>query len=266
VSPRWRARLGLTLLALLAGTSLVWSLLADVQGLPECPLGPDVELPGYSVCARTLGGLWRSIGLGLAAGGSACVIALALALVARRFGGVVDVVIAKTADLLFAVPDVLVLIAIGFAVKLLRGGEDGVPVQYMIVSLTAIGWAAPTRQIQDRLRSLEQQEFVLAARSLGATRWRILRRHLLPFARDYVLAIFLLRVPAVVLTESTISFLGFGLPPSQPSLGKYLGSNYARILQGEWRVVMPAWILLIVLVVAFQWAGQGLLSRDGERS
>jgi ABC-type dipeptide/oligopeptide/nickel transport system permease subunit len=266
VTPRWKARVGPALLLSLALLSAGYGLLARAPGMPACPFGDDVELPLQTVCGRALGGLWRSVGLGLAAGTLACAVALGLALFARRFGGVVDALVEKGAELFFAVPDVLVLVALGVVVQVARGGEDGVPLILMVLSLTAVGWAAPTRQIQDRLRSLERQEFVQAAQAVGVTRWRLLRRHLLPFAWDYLLAIFLLRVPAIVLTESTISFLGFGLPPSEPSLGKYLGTNYGKLLLGEWRVVAPAWALLVLVVVAFQWTGQGLLSRADARA
>jgi ABC-type dipeptide/oligopeptide/nickel transport system permease subunit len=127
----------------------------------------------------------------------------------------------------------------------------------MVASLTAVAWAAPTRMIRDRLRTLEGQEFVAAAEALGETRWQILRRELLPFARPYVLAIFLLRVPATILSESTVSFLGFGLPPDKPSLGSFIGNNYMQIVEDA-GVVAPAWILLVLIVVAFQWTGQAL--------
>lgn len=265
MSPKLKLRLGLALLGLLLAVGLLYPLLALIPGVPACPLGRDLELPNQTVCARTLGGVWRSVGLALGAGAAACALALALAVAARLFRGAADGVVEKSADLVFSLPDVLVLLCVGFAVKVVRGGEDGVPLLWMAVALTAVGWAAPTRMIQNRLRSLERQDFVAAAESLGASRWRVVRRHLLPFAWDYLGAIFLLRVPAIVLTESTVSFLGFGLPPDQPSLGKYLGANAAKLILGEWRVVAPAWALLALVVLAFQWTGEGFLARTREQ-
>jgi peptide/nickel transport system permease protein len=257
--------LGVAALAILVTASAGYPWLSALPFAPACPFGMDLEIPSETVCARTLGGLWRSVGLGLVAGSAACLIALGLATLGRRFGGWVDTLIEKSADLLFAIPDVLVLIAVGFAVKVIRGGEDGVSIPWMLASLTAIGWAAPTRQLQNRLRSLARQEFVQAAEALGASRLRIVIRHLLPFAWDYLLALFLLRVPSIILTESTVSFLGFGLPPDQPSLGKYVGANASRIVQGEWRVIGPAWLLLVGVVVAFQAVGSGMLARTRSR-
>lgn len=264
-----KGRLGRWALVLLAALSLGYPLLARLPGLPDCPFGQDPGFNSETVCSRTFGGLWRSIVIGLTAGAASCALALGLALLARRLRGVADETIAKAADLFFAIPDVLVLIAIGFAVNVVNGeGGARIPALLaMIVSLTAVGWAAPTRQIQNRLRSLEALDFVLAAEAVGASRWRIIVRHLLPFARDYVLAIFLLRVPAIILTESTVSFLGFGLPIDEPSLGGFIGTNYDKLMYGgQAQVVLPAWGMLILIVLAFQWTGQDVMRRASEEA
>ncbi len=267
MTPRSKGLIGLGVLALLALVSVGYPLLASATFLPFCPFGADPTFPRETVCGRTLGGLWRSLLVGLLAGGAAAGLGLLLALAARRFGRIADVAIAKSADLFFAVPDVLVLVAIGFAVGVLADVRGVRPNAFlvMVASLSAVGWAAPTRMIQNRLRSLESQEFVAAAFALGAGRTRILLRHLLPFAREYVFAIFLLRVPATILAESTVSFLGFGMPPDQPSLGTYLGQSYRFLLDGEWRVVGPAWGLLIAVVIGFSWSGSYLLLPRSER-
>jgi peptide/nickel transport system permease protein len=255
-----RTRIGLGLLALFVLLSAAYPLVARIPGLPDCPFGKDPNDPFVTVCEQAFGGLWRSVSLGIAAGLGACLIAVALALLGRRLSGVWDVAIEKAAELFFALPDVLVLLSIAFAVTAIRGG-DSLSQATMVLSLIAIGWAAPTRMVQNRLRTLERMDFVQAAHAIGATRWRILTGHLLPFAWDYLLAIFLLRVPAVILTESTVSYLGFGLPPAQSSLGKYIGDHWRVAISGRWMAIIPAWVMLVLVVVAFQWAGKGLLER-----
>ncbi|MCK6548921.1 ABC transporter permease subunit [Myxococcota bacterium] len=265
MSPRTKGRIGVALLVLLALLSAGHPLLADAPFAPTCPFGQDIQFPYETVCSRTIGGLWRSILVGVSAGAAACGLALALALVGRRLGALADQVVAKSADVVFAIPDVLILIGIAFAVNVLVDQDvmkRPPALLVMIVSLTSVGWAAPTRMIQNRLRTLERQEFVTAAVAIGASRWRVLLRHLLPFAQEYILAIFLLRVPAIILAESTVSFLGF-LASTEASLGQYLGQNYAKLMQGHWQVVGPAWALLVLVVLAFQWTGQGLLARTG---
>jgi peptide/nickel transport system permease protein len=191
-----------------------------------------------------------------------------LALLARWRRSASEIVIEKSAELFFALPDLLVLMSLGVAVRTLQGdGRLHLPMLIvMTLSLTAIGWAGPTRQLLARLRSVEGQGFVEASEALGQTRGRILVRHLLPYIGDYLLAIFLLRVPAVILMESTVSFLGMGLPADEPSLGAILGMHYDKLLYpgAEW-VVLPAWLTLVVLVLSFQAAGKSLLSGAEER-
>jgi peptide/nickel transport system permease protein len=260
-----RGRVGVGLLGLFILLSVGYPLVSRIPGIPECPFGTDPNDPFVTVCEQTFGGLWRSVGLGVGAGLGACLIAVALALLGRQLRGPADLLVEKSAELFFAIPDVLVLISIAFAVRAIRGG-DSFSQGNMVLSLIAIGWAAPTRMVQNRLRSLERMDFVQAAHAIGATRWRILTRHLLPFAWDYLLAIFLLRVPAVILSESTVSYLGFGLPPGQQSLGKYIGEHWKTAINGAWLAIVPAWVLLVLVVVAFQWAGKGLLERAEKSS
>jgi oligopeptide transport system permease protein len=253
----------LAVLALLAlsGGARLWGL--EAPGA-LCP--PDWELPRTATtCSRTVLGLARSVGVGLTCGGTAALLALLLASLGTRYRGWVDVAVARTAEVFFAVPDLLVLIGIHFAVTLLRdarAGFDPSPFAVTVFSLTVVSWAAPTRMIQDRLRSLEEADFVQAAVALGTTRWGLVRWHLLPFAWDYVMAIFLMRVPATILAESTVSFLGFGGGPDEASLGGYIGRWYGTLLSGDLHLV-PALVLLATLVVAFQWLGQAALARTG---
>jgi ABC-type dipeptide/oligopeptide/nickel transport system permease subunit len=261
VSPRPKARLGLAALLLLALASAAAPMVSRLEGLPACPLPLDPRL-GLSSCERIGEGLWRSLGVGLFSGGLSCALALGLALAARRLGRLADGLITRGADVFFAVPDVLVLIGVRLASLQFErvSGAQPWPFLTMVLSLTAVGWAAPTRMIRNRLRSLEAQEFVFAAQAIGATRWRILTGELLPFAREYLLAIFLLRVPETILAESTVSFLGLGLPPDAPSLGSFLGANHQLVL-AEPLLVVPAWGLLVLIVAAFQWTGQALAQR-----
>lgn len=266
MSPKTKGKIGLAILVALVAISLAAPRLAALPFLPDCPFGPDIQLPYETVCSRTIGGLWRSIVVGVTAGAAACSVALLLALLGRQLGAFADQLVAKAADVVFAIPDVLILIAIAFVVNLLVDQDvirQPPSLVVIVVSLAAVGWAAPTRMIQSRLRTLERQEFVAAAVAIGASRWRILVRHLLPYAREYVLAIFLLRVPAIILAESTVSFLGF-LSSTEASLGQYLGQNYAKLMLGNTQVVGPAWALLVLVVLAFQWTGQGVLARAEE--
>ena len=259
----WRTRLGLLVLVLLGGLTAGHAIMSATNTLPECPLGADPSMPFETVCGQVVGGLWRSLLLGVTAGAGSCVTATILALIARRVGGRFELLIEKGAELFFSIPDLLVLIVLGFVSRALWGG-DGVTLPFMILSLVAIGWAAPTRMVQNRQRTRERHDFISAAHAIGVPKTRVLLRHVLPMAWDYLLAIFLLRVPAIVLTESTISYLGFGLPLDQPSLGRYLGGHWTLLATDDWMKVVPAWALLALVVIAFHQVGNGLLARAEE--
>ena len=226
-----------------------------------CPLGQDPSHPDHTVCELAFGGLWVSLVIGLAAGGLATLLGLAIALVARGLGGVWEHQLLRGVDAFFALPDVLVVMVLQLAGQSLsdagRAGELG-PFGLMVVSLALVGWAGPARMFRNRLATLEGQEFITASRALGAGRWYLLRRHLWPALRPFVLAVFLSRLPTAILTESTVSF--FGIARMEPmSLGRYLGTSYAALIyEGGARVVLPAWGLLVLVVLGASLASQAL--------
>jgi ABC-type dipeptide/oligopeptide/nickel transport system permease subunit len=114
---------------------------------------------------------------------------------------------------------------------------------------TLVGWAGPARMFRNRLVSLSQQEFVGASVALGAGRWHLLRLHLWPGLRAFALTVFLTRLPSAILAESTVSF--FGIARVEPmSLGRYLGTSVTTVLyEGGARIVLPAWALLVLVVL-----------------
>ncbi|MBM7118155.1 ABC transporter permease subunit [Archangium primigenium] len=256
-----RAWVGLLLLGALGLTSwLAGRVFPDVLA-HTCPLGADPSQPDHTVCERAFGGLWVSLVIGLAAGGLATAVGLGVAMAARAAGGFVEHQILRAVDAFFALPDVLVVMVLQLAGQSLldAGGAGGLgPSGLMVVSLALVGWAGPARMFRNRLATLEGQEFVAASRALGAGRWHLLRLHLWPALRPFVLAVFLSRLPTAILTESTVSF--FGIARMEPmSLGRYLGTSYAALIyEGGARVVLPAWGLLVLIVLAASLSAQAL--------
>jgi peptide/nickel transport system permease protein len=218
-----------------------------------CPFGADALRPDHTVCELAFGGLWVSLATGLFAAGLATALGLAVAVAARSAGGAVDRGAMRFAEAFFSLPDVLVLMVLQFAAQTagdLRPELKLNPAVLMVLSLALVGWAAPARMIRNRLVTLEAPDYVAAARALGAGRAQVMRAHVWPFLRGYLLALFLARVPAAILAESTVSFLGIGrLEPM--SLGRYLGASSSALLyEGGARIVLPAWALLVSVVLA----------------
>jgi peptide/nickel transport system permease protein len=272
-----RLRLGLGLLLGLTALSLGFPLL-EAAGLP-CPLGMDPTLRDLTVCALTFQSFWRSALIGLVGGTASVLLGLGLARLARRWGGWAEEGILKVGEACYALPNVLIVILVGFIFKRLRAGgllpfldrsgwlAEAWPLFLLVASLVAMGWAGPMRMLHNRLRTLEEADFVQASFALGATRKWVLSRHLWPLLKPYVWGLVLLRIPATILTESVVSFLGFGLPPEHPSLGSYLSQNSRYFVEqapGSFWLPVPAWALLLLLVLGFQWAGSALAGQTGE--
>ncbi|HYV44739.1 MAG TPA: ABC transporter permease subunit [Myxococcaceae bacterium] len=258
---RRAAVVGWVALALLFSLSFAFGRLWPEVTARACPFGADALRPDHTVCELAFGGLWVSLAMGVAAAALATALGLAVAVAARWTGGALDRAAMRFAEAFFSLPDVLVLMVLQFAAQTagdLNPALKVSPPLLMVLSLAAVGWAAPARMVRSRLTTLEAPDYVAAARALGAGRAQVLRAHVWPFLRSYLLALFLARVPAAILAESTVSFLGIGrLEPM--SLGRYLGvSSSALLYEGGGRIVLPAWGLLVAVVLAANLAGRSL--------
>ncbi len=262
--PRRRPiNVGLWLLVALAVSSFTLGALFPAALRDTCPFGDDVLRPDQSVCELAFGGLWVSLFVGLSAGALSTLIGLVVAAAARGLGGLFERWVMRLADAFFALPDVLVLMVLQLAGQMLGDVNPSLrlsPAVLMVVSLAIIGWAGPSRMFRNRLASLESREYVAAARALGSSPWHLLTRHLWPALRPFALALFLTRVPAAILAESTVSF--FGISRMEPmSLGRYLGTSYASLVyEGGARIVLPAWGLLVLVVLSATLASRAAAS------
>ncbi len=261
---RAEAWVGVALLALLWGASVLLSEAAPLTLRAHCPFGADLLRPDQSVCELAFGGLWVSLTVGLLAGALGTLGGLLVAMFARGVGGRLEAWTMRLTDAYFSLPDVLLLMVLQTAVQNLgelRPAWRMPAFASMVISLGLVAWAAPARMFRNRLASLEGQDFIAAAKALGGGRLHLLRRHLWPGLRLFVLTVFLARVPAAILAESTVSF--FGIARMEPmSLGRYLGTSYSALLyEGGGRVVGPAWALLLLVVL-----GATLAARGFERS
>lgn len=255
----------------LLGAAWLASLVVSRTGIPveACLLGADPLRPDRSVCELAFGGLWISLGLGLAAAALATSLGLAVAVLARIARGGVERVLMRGADAIFSLPDVLLLMVLQAAGQTL--GEVHPqwrlpPGALLVVCLALVSWAGPARMFRERLATLEQQQFVAAATALGATRAHLFRAHLWRGLRGFALTVLVTRVPAAILAESTVSFLGIARMEGM-SLGRYLGTSYTAILyEGGARVVLPAWSLLVLVVLGTSLMARGMGNAGRGRS
>jgi peptide/nickel transport system permease protein len=182
-----------------------------------------------------------------------------LGLLAGYFGGILDVIVTRLADMLFAFPGLLLAIlvaaAFGPAVTERFGGIG----RLLLVtgSLSLVSWPLMARFVRSQTLVLREQDFVTAARSLGASNWRIIFQHILPNVLGLIIVSSTLDIASVVVNEAVLSLLGLGIQPPDPSIGKMITDAIPFLEANPLQVLFPSLVLmLIVLTVSF--LGDGL--------
>ena len=173
-----------------------------------------------------------------------------LGVIAGYRGGIVDTLIMRTSDVTLAFPSMLLAMVIMYS---LGGGIVNV-----FLTLTLVSWANVARVVRAQTLKLKNSEFVEAARVIGVSKNKIMRRHILPNCLPTLLVLFTLNIPASILTESSLSFLGLGIQPPNASWGLMINTGRQYLYSAPWLCFAPgAAIMLIVL--AFNFLGNGLL-------
>jgi peptide/nickel transport system permease protein len=225
------------------------------------PLGVEPQT-GRDLLSRILLGITLDMTIAVAATLVSIGLGTVLGLVAGFFGGFADWFIGRLMDLILAFPQLLMLIALS-SVLIDRVTSLGVPegnpsrITYMIAVLSAFGWPYFARIIRAQVLSLREREFVEAARMLGATRWRVSLKELLPNLWAPILVYSTLVLPTYVSAEAAMSFLGVGIVPPTPTLGSLLQDsvNYASV---DLTYFLAPGLTLFVVVLAFNQLGDGL--------
>jgi len=222
------------------------------------PLGTD-DL-GQDLLARMLYGGRISLSVGVAAMLVAIVVGIVIGAVAGMSKGAVDIGLMWLTDLFLSLPALpfLLVIIYLFRARLtaLVGPELGVFVMIVAV-IGGFGWMRVARLVRAQFLSLREKEFIEAARALGATRLRLVLRHILPNALSPVIVAGTVDIAAAIIAESTLSFLGLGFPPDIPTWGRILFDAKDTLdIAPHWALFAGAAIFLAVLTINF--VGDGL--------
>jgi peptide/nickel transport system permease protein len=204
---------------------------------------------GRDVLSRMIYGARISLSVGFVAVGIALVIGIWLGALAGYFGGWTDIVISRAIEIMLTIPTFFLIIAI---IAFLPPSIYNIMV---IIGLT--GWMGVARFVRAEFLKLKQLDFITALRALGASNKRIIFMHMLPNAMAPVLVSAVFGIAGAILTESSLSFLGFGVPPPTPSWGDILSQSRDYIEFAWWLTVFPGFAIFMS-ITAYNLVGEGL--------
>jgi peptide/nickel transport system permease protein len=215
---------------------------------------------GRDVLSATLYGTRVSLLVGLAAVALSMTLGVTLGLVSGYFGGRVDTIIMRIADVQLSIPALLIaLLIFGLTRSLLPpGARDTMAVYVLILAIGFSGWVSYARTVRGAVMVEKQREYVQAALMMGLPTRIVLVRHILPNVRRPIMVIATISLALAIITEATLSYLGAGLPATQPSLGTLIRSGQDFLFAGEWWILLFPAVTLLALALAINVLGDWL--------
>jgi peptide/nickel transport system permease protein len=228
------------------------------DGEMRFPLGTDQQ--GRCVLSSILFGMRISLIVGFCGGLLAAVVGITLGLIAGYLGGSIDTLIMRIADVQLTFPAILIALLIDGTMRALVGTAKSEALIFwvLVVSIGLSFWVQYARTVRGSTLVERNKDYVQAARLIGISKTKILFRHVLPNVMGPVLVIATINLALAIITEATLSFLGVGLPPTEPSLGTLIRVGNEFLFSGEWWVVIFPGATLAVLVLAVNLLGDWL--------
>lgn len=228
------------------------------EGQSPFLLGTDDQ--GRDILSAILYGLRVSLMVGLLGVVFAAVLGIGLGLVAGYFGGALDALVMRVADVQLTFPAILIALLVDGVVKSVMGGQltTQTILGVLVFSIGLSFWVQYARTVRGSVMVEKNRDYVQAARLIGLSSPTIMVRHVLPNVVGPVFAIATINVALAVITEATLSFLGSGMPDTQPSLGTLIRIGNRYLFSGEWWIAAFPGATLVLLVLAINLLGDWL--------
>ncbi len=215
--------------------------------------------------SRVVYGARLSLTVGIFAQAIILIIGVTIGTTAGYFGGQIDNLLMRFADLVYAFPDLLLIILLRqvFSAGILHAtgihvlGRDTEQIFTLFFIIGIVNWVGDARLIRGQILSLKERDFVEAARSIGASNRQIMWRHLFPNTLGPMIVVVTFGIPRAVFLEATLSFIGIGVGPSIPSWGTMVQDGYSAIFASPHLVLFPAGAIAL-LMLSFTFLGDGL--------
>ena len=234
---------------LLAPSDYRTASLMDANKFPSSEFWLGTDTIGHDFLTRVMYGTRTSLIVGFAAVGVACLIGIPLGMAAGLRGGWTDFAVMRLIEVMTAFPGLL------FAIFLMTVLGSGVGNIIFVIGLTS--WLTLARLMRAQLLTLREQEYVTAARSMGATDLSIAVRHLLPNAVAPVIVAITLAIPSAIFAEAGLSYLGIGINEPTPSLGKMVADS-APYIRVYWHLGLFPTLAIALIMLGFSFVGDGL--------
>jgi peptide/nickel transport system permease protein len=227
-------------------------------GDPRFLLGTDDQ--GRDMLSAILYGMRISLAVGFASVIFAMLIGITLGLIAGYFGGMVDSFIMRVADVQLTFPAILIALLIDGVARAIAGPQayEEIVFGVLVLSIGLSFWVQYARTVRGSVLVEINKEYVLAARLIGLGAPTIMFKHVLPNVMGPVLVIATINLALAIIIEATLSFLGVGVPPTEPSLGTLIRIGNDYLFSGEWWITIFPGIVLAVLALAVNLLGDWL--------
>jgi oligopeptide transport system permease protein len=204
---------------------------------------------GHDNWSQVLRGLRVSLSVGFAVAALDLIIGIGVGAAAALGGRFTDSIVMRLVDVAYAFPDLLLIILMA---AIFGGG-----LWQVIVAISLVNWVGISRLVRGQMLSLRESDYALAARTLGASQFRIVFFHILPNTLGPVIVALTFAIPSAIFAEAALTFIGIGLPPPTASLGRLINSGYDYIQTNGWLVTFPA-LAVALLMLSFTFIGDGL--------